>query len=44
VAVVKEDEAEDDLALMYEIMCTNPEWAEGMPLGAEGFVSKFYTK
>jgi DNA polymerase len=44
VAVVDEDTADDDLALMYEIMCTNPDWAEGMPLGAEGFVSQFYTK
>jgi DNA polymerase len=44
VAIGKDDEAEDDLALMHEIMCTNPEWAEGMPLDAEGFISKFYTK
>jgi DNA polymerase len=44
VAIGKDDEAEDDLALMHEIMCTNPEWAEGMPLDAEGMISKFYTK
>jgi len=44
VAIGKDDEAEDDLALMYEIMCTNPEWAEGMRLEAEGMLSKYYTK
>ena len=44
VGVVPEDEAEDKLALMDEIMCTNPEWAEGMPLAAEGMISKHYKK
>jgi DNA polymerase len=44
VAISKIEEAEDDLALMDEIMCTNPEWAEGMPLAAEGMISKFYKK
>jgi hypothetical protein len=44
VAISKDEDAEDDLALMHEIMCTNPDWAEGMPLAAEGMISKFYTK
>jgi DNA polymerase len=44
VAIADDDDADDMLVQMDEIMCTNPEWAEGMPLAAEGMTSKFYTK
>jgi DNA polymerase len=44
VAIAPDEDADDMLAQMDEIMCTNPEWAEGMPLAAEGMTSKFYTK
>jgi DNA polymerase len=39
-----EENAEEKLKLMCDIMGTLPEWAEGLPLKAEGFISKFYKK
>lgn len=44
VGLVKEETAEDDLALMDEIMCEVPDWAKGCPMASEGMISKFYTK
>ena len=44
VGCVPEDEAEDTYKEMVEIMCTGPEWATGLPLDADGFISKRYKK
>lgn len=33
-----------ELAKVYNLMCDAPEWAEGLPLKADGFISKFYRK
>lgn len=38
---VPEDQAEDAHALMGEIMCVVPVWAEGMPIAAEGLPLAF---
>ena len=44
VGVVPEEEGEVCLELMSDIMCEVPEWAPGVPLAAEGMLSRFYTK
>jgi DNA polymerase len=44
VCLVKESEAEEKLKQIIEIMSTPPEWASGLPLGAEGGLSKVYKK
>lgn len=44
VCVLPEDTADQALQLMITIMCTNPDWAYGLPLDAEGSLSKRYTK
>jgi len=31
-------------SLAYDIMCHSPDWAEGLPLNAEGIISDVYTK
>lgn len=36
--------ADEELRRMVGVMCQTPEWAEGLPLNAEGFVSEFYKK
>lgn len=44
VGVVDEAEGEECLAIMDDIMCEVPDWAEGCPMASEGMISKFYTK
>jgi len=44
VAIVPESEAEAHSERLQEIMCTCPDWASGMPLGAEGGISLRYKK
>ena len=44
VAPVGTDDAEEQLALMIKCMTAVPDWAEGLPLNAEGFLSKRYKK
>jgi hypothetical protein len=44
VGMVPDDEAEECLDIMDQIMCEVPEWATGLPMAAEGMISKFYTK
>lgn len=34
----------DYLKQMFTIMATAPEWAEGLPLGADGYLTPFYKK
>ena len=43
---VEEDAAKADFALaeLISAMLEKPEWAEGLPLDADGFVSEFYKK
>lgn len=38
------DEDFDDLDKIHTLMCTNPPWATGLPLAAEGVFSKRYYK
>ena len=44
VCMLLEATAEQSLQLMVTIMCTNPDWAEGLPLDAEGELSLRYKK
>ncbi|MBT9252131.1 MAG: hypothetical protein KM296_00175 [Brockia lithotrophica] len=44
VAEVDAENAEEWLQNMLQVMKTPPSWAQDLPLGAEGFVSKFYKK
>ena len=44
VPISPEDRAEDDLALLRQCMEDQPAWAEGLPLGSAGFVSKVFMK
>lgn len=44
VGMVPDDEADECLDIMDQIMCEVPEWATGLPMAAEGMISKFYTK
>ena len=44
VCLVREEEAEQKLAEIISIMSTPPEWAHGLPLSAEGSLSKTYKK
>ena len=44
VALVKEDEAEDKLKLLQDCMCDLPAWAAGIPVKAEGYISKWFVK
>jgi len=38
------EKSKEKLEHMIEIMCSNPEWAKGLPLGAEGMIMKRYRK
>lgn len=44
VCLVREDEAKDRLEQIVSLMSTAPDWAEGLPLSAEGSISKVYKK
>ncbi len=44
VCLVKEEEAEAALNHINSLMATTPPWAKGLPLAAEGKISKTYTK
>lgn len=44
VCLVREDEAEQKLQQIISIMSTPPEWATGLPLSADGSLSKTYKK
>lgn len=41
---VPEDDAEASLERMNYLMCNNIPWTEGLPLAADGYVTKFYKK
>lgn len=44
VFVVKEDRAEGDAKVVQEIMASAPEWAAGMPVGAETKIGRTYSE
>ena len=44
VGLVKEDEAEEKLRILIECMEDQPDWADGLPLGSNGFISKVFCK
>lgn len=44
VGLVKEDEAEEKLRILIECMEDQPDWADGLPLGSNGFISKVFMK
>lgn len=44
VAVVPDEHAEAMYAMAIDVMRTAPQWAEGLPLDAEGGVAKEYSK
>lgn len=44
VCEVPESEAAGKLAVMNNIMSVGPEWAKGLPLKGDGYISKFYKK
>lgn len=44
VCEVPESEAAEKLAVMNDIMSVGPEWAKGLPLKGDGYLSKFYKK
>lgn len=44
IAVVPENEAEEAMAWMLEVMRTPPDWAQTIPLDAEGGYAKEYSK
>ena len=43
-AVAEVPDGEKSIEEMNEIMSVVPEWAEGLPLNAEGFEAKYYMK
>jgi len=44
VCLVPEESAQEKLNQIISIMSTAPDWAEGLPLSAEGSISKVYKK
>jgi len=45
IAEIKADGSENDMYdLMVRIMSTPPDWASGLPLRADGYVTKYYCK
>lgn len=44
VSEVPDNEAEDALTVMYDIMAVGPNWAKGLPLKGDGYISKYYKK
>jgi DNA polymerase len=43
VVECREEDAEAMSAKVHEVMCTPPEWAQGLPLAAEGAVTRRYS-
>jgi len=43
VVECREEDAEAMSARVHEVMCTPPEWAQGLPLAAEGAVTRRYS-
>lgn len=41
---VDENKGEKELERMAELMCNGIDWAEGLPLNADGYVTKYYKK
>jgi DNA polymerase len=44
VGCVPKETAKKDLQTMIDIMCSGPEWSQGLPLAAEGVISDRYCK
>ena len=44
VGCVPKETAKKDLQTMIDIMCSGPEWSNGLPLAAEGQISERYCK
>lgn len=44
VSVIPKDDSEEAMDRAVQIMCTGPDWAEGLPLDAEGGLSDVYRK
>ena len=44
VNLIHEDDAQLGLTMVGDIMCSKPDWAEGLPLAVEGCVSSVYKK
>lgn len=44
VPICPEDEAEESLKVLIQCMEDQPEWAKGLPLGSNGFISKVFMK
>lgn len=44
VAELPVDDSKDDLNIMCDIMSEPIEWAEGLPLGADGYITEYYKK
>ena len=44
VGCVPKESAKKDLQTMIDIMCSGPEWSQGLPLAAEGVISDRYCK
>lgn len=42
--IPKNENNENDLQLIIKLMCQVPEWAEGLPLNADGFINNYYKK
>lgn len=44
ISEVPKDDAKYNLENAIQLMCKVPKWAEGLPLNADGFISKYYKK
>ena len=44
IAEVPEEDSEDDLRIIEHIMGEDIPWAKGLPLNADGYVTKYYKK
>jgi len=44
VAMSPEDRAEKDLALLIDCMTRQPKWADGLPLSADGVITRVFVK
>jgi DNA polymerase len=43
VVECREEDAEETAARVHDVMCTPPEWAAGLPLAAEGAITRRYS-